>query len=142
MKNDRTRRSSQLSVTGWFDQLRDGKRDAARKLWEAYCQRLVALAKQKLASQNCRVNDEEDVAINVFAALCRNAEKGLLPDIQNRDDLWRVLFSMTWHQVIDQFRAANVQKRGGGKIQTETIRFLLKKTKQSQCGFCECCRLG
>jgi DNA-directed RNA polymerase specialized sigma24 family protein len=67
------------------------------------------------------VADEEDVAVSVFRCLCAGAERGRLAEIEHRDDLWRVLVTMTIRKAIDLQRRVGGQKRGGGQVRGESI---------------------
>ncbi len=108
------------SVTQWLDQLKSGNEEAARQLFARYFDRLVQLARDHLGSLPRRVTDEEDVALSVFHSLCRGAERGQFNQLANRDDLWRLLITMTLHTVVDQCRHARQQKRGGGKVRGDS----------------------
>ena len=55
--------SSSGSVTHWIGLLEAGDPAAAQKLWQAYFQRLVGLARKKLRGTPRRAADEEDVAL-------------------------------------------------------------------------------
>ncbi len=83
------------SVSQWIGQLQAGDRAAAQKLWERYFQRLVGLARKKLQGLPRRAADEEDVALSAFASFCRGAEEGRFPRLQERDNLWRPLVTIT-----------------------------------------------
>jgi RNA polymerase sigma factor (sigma-70 family) len=108
-------------VTRWIDALKAGDEDAAAELWGCYFERLVRLARQRLGSTPRRVADEEDVAVSVFRCLCAGAEHGRLAEIEHRDDLWRVLVTMTMRKAIDLQRRMGGQKRGGGQVRGESI---------------------
>jgi RNA polymerase sigma factor (sigma-70 family) len=108
-------------VTRWIDALKAGDEDAAAELWGCYFERLVRLARQRLGSTPRRVADEEDVAVSVFRCLCAGAERGRLAEIEHRDDLWRVLVTMTMRKAIDLQRRMGGQKRGGGQVRGESI---------------------
>ena len=87
--------ASTRSVTHWIGQLRAGDPVAAQHLWEGYFRRLVGLARGKLQSLPCRAADEEDVALSAFASFCRGVECGRFPQLADRDDLWRLLVTIT-----------------------------------------------
>ncbi len=106
--------SSADSVTAWIQQLREGERDATRKLWDRYFQRLVALARQKFNGLPNAAADEEDVVLSVLHRLFRDAEDGRLPALEDRTNLWRLLAVMTANKVVDRLRRDQSQKRGGG----------------------------
>jgi DNA-directed RNA polymerase specialized sigma24 family protein len=104
------------SVSGWIDLLKAGDSDAAQPLWERYFHRLVALARSKLPEMHRRAADEEDVALSAFDSFCRGAEAGRFPQLADRNDLWRLLFTLTARKAFDQMRDENRLKRGGGAV--------------------------
>jgi DNA-directed RNA polymerase specialized sigma24 family protein len=108
--------SIERSVTRWLRELEAGSEEAANQLWHRYFWRLVALARKRLGSHECRVADEEDVALSVFRCLYDGAARGQFAAAANRDELWRLLVTMTGHKVVDYARHANQQKRGGGRV--------------------------
>jgi DNA-directed RNA polymerase specialized sigma24 family protein len=87
--------SSGGSVTRWLASLQAGHRDAVGQLWERYFRRLVGLARRKLNGKLLRAADEEDVALSAFESFCRHTEQGRLPQLQDRDGLWRLLAVIT-----------------------------------------------
>ncbi|MBN2473962.1 MAG: RNA polymerase subunit sigma-70 [Pirellulales bacterium] len=103
------------SVTTWIGALKEGDQLAAQKLWERYFDQLVRLARRKLAGSSRRVADEEDVALIAFDGFCRAATRGCFPQLRDRDDLWRLLVSITAWRAADQIHHQRRQKRGGGK---------------------------
>ena len=105
-----------LSVTNWVERLRRGDEAAAAKLWSHYFTRLVAVARGRLATIDRRVSDEEDIASEVLAALCRAADDRRLPPLGSRDDLWHLLLSYLRGRVVDQARRTQATKRGGGRV--------------------------
>jgi len=58
------------SVTGWIDQLKIGDERAAQEVWNRYFDKLVRLARKRLAAVPKRVADEEDVALSAFNSFC------------------------------------------------------------------------
>ena len=111
--------SAPRSVTLWLDQLRAGDENAARLLWERYFDRLMQLARERMGRVPRGVADEEDVALSVMDYLCRGAKEGRFDRIANRDELWRLLFTITAHKVVEKARFASRQKRGGGQVRDE-----------------------
>jgi DNA-directed RNA polymerase specialized sigma24 family protein len=107
---------SDASVTHWLDLLKSGDRDAVLPLWERYFHQLVARARAALDPAPRRAADEEDIALSAFDSFCRGAEQGRFPRLDDRDDLWRLLLTITArkasHQVRNECRAC----RGGGKV--------------------------
>jgi DNA-directed RNA polymerase specialized sigma24 family protein len=108
------------SVTHWINQLQAGDHAAAQKLWERYFHRLVGLARTKLQGAPRRVADEEDVALSAFDSFCRRAERGNFPQLQDRDDLWRLLVTITVRKAHHLVRDEHCPKRGGGAVLAES----------------------
>jgi DNA-directed RNA polymerase specialized sigma24 family protein len=107
------------SVTHWLGQLRAGDRTAARHLWERYFRLLVSRARAALANTPRRAADEEDVALSAFDSFCKGAEQGRFPNLDDRNDLWRLLLRLTARKAAHLRRDQKCLKRGGGKVVTE-----------------------
>jgi DNA-directed RNA polymerase specialized sigma24 family protein len=105
--------SSQGSVTRWLGPIQDGDPAAAQQLWERYFPRLVGLARKKLQSSPRRAADEEDVALSAFDSFCRNARRGMFPQLSDRDSLWRLLVVITARKAGHLLRDEGRQKRVG-----------------------------
>jgi DNA-directed RNA polymerase specialized sigma24 family protein len=108
------------SVSQWIDRLREGDSQAAAHLWERYFARLVNLARQKLRKAPRRSFDEEDVVLDVMDSVCRGIEQGRYPRLDNRDDLWRLLFTITLRKSVSRIRHHQRQRRGGGRVRGES----------------------
>jgi DNA-directed RNA polymerase specialized sigma24 family protein len=109
------------SVTWWIKGLKAGDEQAAHELWRRYFQRMAALARQRLGDGGRRVHDEHDVAISVFKSLCEGAERGHLAALGGRDDLWRLLATITARKVAQQLRREGRRKRGGGHVRGHSV---------------------
>jgi len=92
--------ASDGSITRLIVLLKDGDRDAAQPLWDAYFRRLVGLARARLRGTPRGMADEEDVALSAFDSFCRRAERGDFPQLADRDDLWQLLFVLTVRKAI------------------------------------------
>lgn len=108
-------------VTLWLSQLAQGDQQATAKVWQRYFEKLVQLARKKLDGLPRRVADEEDVALSAMHSFCRAAAAGRYPQLQNRDDLWKLLVTITGHKAIAQFRRQRAGKRGAGHVRGESI---------------------
>ncbi len=109
------------SVTRWIGELKEGESNASQKLWERYFGRLIRLATKRLGSAPRRIADEEDVALSVFDNLCRGAAAGRFKQLQDRDDLWKLLTAIVGMKAVDQIRRQTAQKRGGTEVRGESI---------------------
>ncbi|MGA7497553.1 MAG: ECF-type sigma factor, partial [Isosphaeraceae bacterium] len=85
------------SITHWLGDLRGGDLAAAQPLWERYFGRLVVLARGKLERQrHARAEaDEEDAALSAFNSFCVGVAQGRFPQLADREDLWRILMTIT-----------------------------------------------
>jgi DNA-directed RNA polymerase specialized sigma24 family protein len=111
---------SEASVTVWIDRLRDGDALAAQRLWERYYHQLVRLARADLRAKPRGAVDEEDIALSAFDSFCRGAEQGRFPRLDDRESLWRLLVTIAARKVVDQVEHQCRQKRGGGRVRSET----------------------
>jgi DNA-directed RNA polymerase specialized sigma24 family protein len=108
------------SVTRWIDALRCGDEEAAQQLWRRYFESLVRLARPRLRSQARVVADEEDVVLSAFDSFYAGMARGRYPDLADRDDLWRLLVTITARKASDRNRWESRQKRGGGHVRHES----------------------
>ncbi|HVS38466.1 MAG TPA: ECF-type sigma factor [Gemmataceae bacterium] len=112
--------SSRGSVTHWINLLKGGDRVAVQPLWERYFRLLVSRARAALGAAPRRAADEEDVALSAFGSFCKGVEKGRFPRLDDRNDLWRILLSLTARKAAHQKRDESRLKRGGGAVRPET----------------------
>ena len=108
------------SVTRLIVMLKAGNRAASQQLWEAYFARLVALARSRLRGTPGLIADEEDVALSAFESFYRRAERGQFPQLEDRDDLWQLLFVLTVRKAINLVNFQGRKSRGGGRVQSLT----------------------
>ncbi len=106
------------SVTHWIADLRAGDRDAAAPLWERYFDRLVRLAHAKLRARRATgaLADGEDAALNAFDNFCRGVAAGRFPSLADRNELWRLLVTITARKALNQLQHERRDKRGGGRL--------------------------
>jgi RNA polymerase sigma factor (sigma-70 family) len=103
--------SSGASVTTWIGLLEMGQLDAAQRLWERYFQRLVNYSRGRLGGVNTRVEDEEDIAISAFSSFCEAVATKRIPQLNGREDLWRVLVMIAAGKAVDLRRRQTALKR-------------------------------
>ena len=109
----------QISV--WIERLQDGDPRAADIIWRQYFEQLVRLARRRLGALPRRAVDEEDVALSAMNSLFRGADAGRFPKLDDRDDLWKILVTITARKAMKQQRRHFAEKRGGGKVHGESI---------------------
>jgi DNA-directed RNA polymerase specialized sigma24 family protein len=108
------------SVTCWLDGLKAGDSEDIRRLWDRYFARLVRLAGARIPGNSRRAVDEEDVALSAFESFCAGIGRGQFPQLSDREDLWRLLSTITTRKVIGTLRHHSRQKRGGDKVLGES----------------------
>jgi RNA polymerase sigma factor (sigma-70 family) len=108
--------SPEGSVTRWITALKQGDVAAAQPLWERYHARLVALARQKLRSARRREADEEDVVQSAFHSFFQGVARGRFPQLNDRDNLWRLLVVITARKALDQLAHEHSKRQGGGTL--------------------------
>ncbi len=109
---------NQGSVTRWIAELKEGDRGAVQPLWERYFARMAELARTRLRAVRLKDAgcDEEDAALSAFESLYAGLTRGKFPQLNDRDDLWRLLVVITSRKVLLQARRQLRQKRGGGNV--------------------------
>ena len=98
-------------ITFWLELLKNGDEEASQPLWERYYGKLVVLARKRLANVPLREVDEEDFAQSAFKSFCLGARDGRFPRLNDRHDLWKVLFTITARKVSAHHRRRNAAKR-------------------------------
>ncbi|MFV1968044.1 MAG: ECF-type sigma factor, partial [Pirellulaceae bacterium] len=88
----------------------------ATPLWERFFHRLARVARAQLDPIRLGAGDEMDVALSAFHSFCRRAGAGQYPDLESREDLWRLLVVIAKRKAIDWKRHELAKKRGGGAI--------------------------
>ena len=109
----------EASVTHWIGDLKAGDGVAAQNLWERYFAILVRLARSRLLGLPRTAIDEEDVALSAFHSLCSGAAGGRFPRLDDREDLWRLLVTITARKAADLAQSERRLKRGGGRVSAE-----------------------
>lgn len=108
------------SITVNLNKAKDGDADGLRELWNRYHRKLIYAARRKLGDIPKRVVDEEDVAIMAFHSFSEAVGGNRFPQLNDRDDLWQVLFLLVSRQAAHTKRDATRQKRGGGRVRGES----------------------
>lgn len=109
------------TITHYIGGMKDGDEESVRELW-AHCFASVArIARNQMSGTARRMTDEEDVAASVFESLYFSSVQGKLPDLSNRESLWRLIVVMTRRKVADYVNREKALKRGGGKVRGDSI---------------------
>jgi DNA-directed RNA polymerase specialized sigma24 family protein len=108
--------SADPSITHWLERLRQGDPAAADVLFRAYFERLVRLTRAHLSNQVRAAGDEEDVALAALDSFFRGAAAGRFPSLQDREDLWRLLLTISICKARDLANRERRQRRGSGQV--------------------------
>ena len=108
-------------VSQWLLHLAEGDNDAAQKIWNDYFGKLVRLARRKLEGVPKRDSDEEDVALSAMNSFYQGLVQHKFNHLHNRDDLWKLLVTITVRKATARRRSYFAQKRGGGQVRGESI---------------------
>jgi len=109
------------SVTEWLVDLKAGDREAAEKLWQRYFSRLVHLARNRLGGIARGVADEEDVALSALKSFYAGAAHDRFPHLDDRDNLWQILVTLTARKAADLATRERCAKRGGGMVRVQPV---------------------
>lgn len=107
-------------VTDWMQQLQGGSQEAAQKIWEHYFRKLYSFARKRISPQMRRAYDEEDVALSAFHSMCEGMSEGRFPDLYDRDNLWRLMLTITVRKIAIRQRYDRREKRDVGMLMTES----------------------
>jgi RNA polymerase sigma factor (sigma-70 family) len=103
-----------------MEALRLGDGEAARRIWQRYHRAMLRVAVQRMPLNCRRQSDEEDVVLSAFESLFGRAKQGEFARFQDREDLWRLLVTITCRKVINLVERERRLKRGGGATVVET----------------------
>jgi len=99
------------SITQWLSKLQAGQSQAAEAIWNRYQAKLVSIASKKLDQNPDRSIDGEDLVQSSFRYVFVAIQNGKYPDIENREDLWGLLYVATVNRVRQHYRDVNALKR-------------------------------
>ena len=108
-------------VSQWMLHLAEGDVDAAEKIWNDYFGKLVQLARKKLGGIPSRDSDEEDVALSAMNSFYQGLAQHKFDHLHNRDDLWKLLVTITVRKASARRRSYFSEKRGHGQVRGESV---------------------
>lgn len=108
-------------ITLWLSRLSRGDEQAARVIWEGYFDKLVQCARRRLDGMACRESDEEDIALSAMYSFCRGMAARRFENVADREDLWKLLVTITARKVTAHRRRHFAAKRGGGRVRGESV---------------------
>ncbi len=111
--------SEQISI--WIERLAVGDERAPEMIWNQYFEKIQRYAKRRLRDMPRRSADEQDVALSAFNSFFQAAKEDKFPKLNDRDDLWKLLITITARKVSSQQRKHFAEKRGGGRVSGESV---------------------
>lgn len=113
--------SDEQEITIWIERLAKGDEFAAQRIWAEYFDKLVRLADKKLRGVARRAADEEDVALSAMRSFCRGLAAGRHDWLRDRQDLWKLLVTITAHKAAHLIRDQRTLKAGQGRVRGESV---------------------
>jgi DNA-directed RNA polymerase specialized sigma24 family protein len=111
---------SEDDVSEWIRRVRAGDEDAAQLIWNRYAEQIVEVARRSFGNESRRVSDEEDVAMLALKSLLAGISSGRFPELDNREQLWRLLMVITTLKAAAVIEHNSRQKRGGGLVRGDS----------------------
>ena len=108
-------------VSQWVLHIAKGDAEAAEKIWKDYFGKLVRLARKKLGGIPGRDSDEEDIALSAMHSFYQGLAQHKFDHLHNRDDLWKLLVTITARKASARRRSYFAKKRGGGQVRGESV---------------------
>lgn len=118
---EKLRETESNDVTLWIKSVESGDDTSASELWNYCFPKLLSYSKSKLPDHLRRALDEEDVALSAFKSFCLAAAQGSFPQLEGRDDLWKLLLCIASRKAQNYVRRELREKRGGGLVRGESI---------------------
>ena len=109
------RGGSELTID-WLGNLADGRADAVEEFWDKYGEALQRVAERQIASWLRKRVDPEDVVQSACRTFFRRAGQGDF-SLDNKDDLWKLLLTITLNKVRMQARFHSRNRRNVSKEQ-------------------------
>ena len=109
------------SISEWLLNLAEGEAEAVEKIWNDYFGKLVKLARRKLDGLPNRDFDEEDIALSAMHSFYQGIATRKFENLRSREDLWKLLVTLTARKVTAKRRSHYAQKRGAGRTRGESI---------------------
>jgi DNA-directed RNA polymerase specialized sigma24 family protein len=108
-------------VTQWIVKLGEGDPRAAEVIWHKYFDKLVHCARRRLGALPRRAEDEEDVALAAMQSFCRGMTEGRFTRVKDRENLWKLLVTLTARKASALARRELAAKRGRGRVRGESV---------------------
>lgn len=98
-------------ITQMIPRMKDGDDAAVEVVWQEYFAQLVRYARRRLDGVPRGAGDEEDVALSAMFSFCRGMEAGNFQKVDDREDLWKLLVTITARKACAKRRREYAVKR-------------------------------
>ena len=88
----------------WVKRLESSDESAAADVVDAFYNRLVGLARKRLAGMPPQVADDEGAVVSALRSFFSGVQQGQFPSLHDETDLWRVLATITARKAVRQLR--------------------------------------
>ena len=123
-------------MSRWLAGLNAGDQAAVERIFHHFFEKTVRLARGNLRRSRRREADEEDVAQEAMASFFRGAANGRFSHLEDRQDLWQLLATITIRKAAAQIRREERHKRGSGRVRGESA-FLCRGDRPPQPGLAD-----
>ncbi len=113
--------SDSIDITLLLGELQNLDEDAAAAIWNEYFPKVMNLARKKMRYHARRTYDEEDIALSAINSFFEGVRKNHFDGLRDRDEIWRLLITITVRKANAHRKKANAQKRGGGDVRGESV---------------------
>lgn len=108
------------SITQLISSAQSGDTQAIEQLWLRYVDRVRQMAKKRVAGLPAGGGDEDDVAQSAFQVFFHAAANDNAMKLENRNELWRLLATISRNKATDRVRH-ELRDRRGGKLKKDAV---------------------
>ncbi len=117
----------------WLNRFEQGDPSAAEEVVDVFYERLVRLARQRLAGMPPQVADDEGAVVSALRSFFSGIENGQIRSINTENDLWRILATITARKSIRQLRTHWKQSGQGDHVsRSRQVESLLSRDPSPQ----------
>jgi len=98
----------------FVNSLRQGNPEATKKIFDAYVNKLVAMARKRISQRFAGRIDAEDIVQSVFRTFFHRAKQGQF-ELNDEDDICKMLARITVHKTFRQIAHHQAGKRDAGR---------------------------
>lgn len=125
-------RGASGSVTGCYEDLLGGDEAAIERIWKRFSPLLLNVARRKLRGR-VRASDADDAVQSAFVSFWNRVKQGGLEENLDRNDLRRILCTITVRKALKKVAAERAVKRGGGQVQSLAFEAAVGRLEEPDC---------